>query len=80
MDPIIAATHPDPYPYYASLRRRRVCLRQNLGLWVASSAQAVAAVLAHADCRVRPAHEPVPAAIAQGEAGRGRPLDADERG
>ncbi|MBC2688623.1 cytochrome P450 [Pseudomonas kielensis] len=71
MDPIIAATHPDPYPYYASLRAAGgFAFDQNLGLWVASSARAVAAVLAHADCRVRPAHEPVPTAIAQGEAGR----------
>lgn len=71
MDPIIAATHIDPYPYYASLRATAgLSFHQGLGLWVASSAAAVAAVLAHPDCKVRPAHEPVPNAIAHGAAGK----------
>jgi cytochrome P450 len=71
MDPIIAATHTDPYPYYASLRAEGgLSFHQGLGFWVASSAQAVAAVLAHPDCKVRPAHEPVPNAIAQGYTGK----------
>ncbi|TVT79741.1 cytochrome P450 [Pseudomonas sp. H3(2019)] len=71
MDPIIAATHTDPYPYYASLRADGgLSFHQGLGLWVASSAQTVAAVLAHPDCKVRPTHEPVPNAIAQGYAGK----------
>ncbi|CAN7533720.1 cytochrome P450 [Pseudomonas sp. LjRoot263] len=71
MDPIIAATHADPYPYYAQLRAEgELVFHQGLKLWVASSARAVAAVLAHPDCHVRPAHEPVPKAIAQGMAGK----------
>jgi cytochrome P450 len=71
MDPIIAATHTDPYPYYASLRADGgLSFHQGLSLWVASSAQAVTAVLAHPDCKVRPAHEPVPNAIAHGAAGK----------
>ncbi|APC18936.1 cytochrome [Pseudomonas frederiksbergensis] len=71
MDPIIAATHIDPYPYYASLRAvAGLSFHQGLSLWVASSAAAVAAVLAHPDCKVRPAHEPVPKAIAHGAAGK----------
>ncbi|MNF41795.1 Biotin biosynthesis cytochrome P450 [compost metagenome] len=71
MDPITAATHADPYPYYASLRATGgLSFDPGLGLWVASSAGAVAAVMAHPDCRVRPAHEPVPNAIAQGAAGK----------
>jgi cytochrome P450 len=71
MDPIIAATHADPYPYYAQLRAEGgLVFHQGLKLWVASSARAVAAVLAHPDCHVRPAHEPVPKAIAQGMAGK----------
>jgi cytochrome P450 len=37
---------------------------------VASSARAVAAVLAHPDCHVRPSHEPVPKAIVGGMAGQ----------
>ncbi|MCP1495591.1 cytochrome P450 [Pseudomonas migulae] len=71
MDPIIAATHADPYPYYAQLRAQGgLVFHEGLQLWVASSAKAVAAVLAHAECHVRPTHEPVPKAIASGMAGK----------
>jgi len=71
MDPIIAATHADPYPYYAQLRAEGgLAFHQGLKLWVASSARAVEAVLAHPDCHVRPASEPVPKAIAEGLAGK----------
>ncbi|MGE8145499.1 cytochrome P450 [Pseudomonas frederiksbergensis] len=70
MDPIIAATHADPYPYYAKLRAEGgLVFHQGLKLWVASSAAAVAAVLGHPDCHVRPLGEPVPKAIADGLAG-----------
>ncbi len=71
MDPIIAATHADPYPYYAELRAAGgLTFHHGLKLWIASSARAVCAVLAHADCRVRPVQEPVPKAIADGMAGK----------
>ncbi|MCU1773412.1 cytochrome P450 [Pseudomonas sp. 13B_3.2_Bac1] len=71
MDPIIAATHADPYPYYAKLRAEGgLTFDHGLKLWVASSARAVSAVLTHADCRVRPLQEPVPKAIASGMAGK----------
>jgi cytochrome P450 len=71
MDPIIAATHVDPYPYYGQLRAKGgLVFHQGLKLWVASSARAVAAVLAHPDCHVRPSHEPVPKAIVGGMAGQ----------
>lgn len=71
MDPIIAATHADPYPYYAKLRAEGgLTFDHGLKLWVASSARAVCAVLTHADCRVRPLQEPVPKAIASGLAGK----------
>jgi cytochrome P450 len=71
MDPIIAATHADPYPYYAQLRAEGgLAFHPGLQMWVASSARAVAAVLAHPDCHVRPAQEPVPRAIADGIAGQ----------
>ena len=71
MDPIIAATHADPYPYYAQLRAEGgLAFHPGLNMWVASSARAVAAVLVHADCQVRPAQEPVPRAIADGMAGQ----------
>ena len=70
MDPIIAATHADPYPYYAQLRDAgALAFHQGLNLWVASSARAVAAVLEHPDCHVRPTDEPVPKALAGGMAG-----------
>ncbi|CAI8987606.1 Cytochrome P450 [Pseudomonas sp. IT-P2] len=71
MDPIIAATHADPYPYYAELRSAGgLTFHHGLKLWVASSARAVCAVLAHPDCRVRPVQEPVPKAIVDGTAGK----------
>lgn len=71
MTPLQAATHVDPYPYYASLRRHEELLFDaELGLWIASRAKTVEAVLAHPACRVRPLHEPVPKAIAQGAAGQ----------
>ncbi|WP_454867029.1 cytochrome P450 [Pseudomonas lini] len=71
MDPIIAETHADPYPYYAQLSAEGgLVFHQGLKLWVASSARAVAAVLAHPHCHVRPSHEPVPRLIAQGMAGK----------
>ncbi|PMV88921.1 MULTISPECIES: cytochrome P450 [unclassified Pseudomonas] len=71
MDPIIAATHTDPYPHYARLRAEGgLVFHQGLKLWVASSAQAVAAVLANRNCHVRPAAEPVPKGIADGMAGK----------
>ncbi|WP_338801504.1 cytochrome P450 [Pseudomonas sp. RSB 5.4] len=71
MDPIIAATHADPYPYYAKLRAEGgLTFDHGLKLWIASSARAVSAVLMHADCRVRPLQEPVPMAIASGMAGK----------
>jgi len=71
MNPIIAATHADPYPYYAKLRAEGgLTFDHGLKLWVASSARTVSAVLTHADCRVRPLQEPVPKAIASGLAGK----------
>ena len=63
-DPVAAATHADPYPYYAHLVAQRPLYRDDaLGLWVASGHAAVTAVLAHDACRVRPPSEPVPQAI-----------------
>ncbi len=71
MTPLQAATHADPYAYYARLRRQgELSFDVDLGLWIASRARTVEAVLAHPDCRVRPPHEPVPNAIAQGPAGQ----------
>jgi cytochrome P450 len=61
-DPIAAVTHPDPYPYYAALAASRPFAHHPaLGLWVAASAEAVAAVLADPACGVRPPAELIPA-------------------
>ncbi|HEY8293257.1 MAG TPA: cytochrome P450 [Thermomicrobiales bacterium] len=69
-DPIAAVTHPDPYPYYAALAEHKPLYHDmTLGLWVASSAEAVTAVLTSDLCRVRPPTEPVPVALRRSPAG-----------
>jgi cytochrome P450 len=69
-DAIAAVTHPDPYPYYADLVARAPLHRDaTLGLWVASSAAAVSAILTSDLCRVRPPAEPVPRALLGSPAG-----------
>ena len=61
---IAAVTHADPYDYYAHLVAERPFFHDPaLGLWVASSAAAVTAVLTNPACRVRPAGEPIPRAL-----------------
>lgn len=63
-DPIAAVTHRDPYPYYATLvDGPPLAFDATLGLWVASRASAVTAVLGHPACRVRPLDTPVPPAL-----------------
>lgn len=63
-NPLAAVTHANPYPYYADLVARKPIYRdETLGLWVASSAAAVSAVLISDICRVRPLAEPVPRAL-----------------
>jgi cytochrome P450 len=70
LDPLDAVGHLDPYPYYAKLvAQQEIAFDPRLKLWVAASAASVKAVMAHADCRVRPPAEPVPGAIAGGAAG-----------
>jgi cytochrome P450 len=70
-DPVAAATHADPYPYYATLREGPpLAWNDALRVWVASRADVVAQVLqAHGALRVRPAAEPVPRAILGSAAG-----------
>lgn len=67
MHPLLAApSAADPYPLYAALRAaspQGFHHDDALKLWIASSAQAVEAVLRHPALRVRPAAEPVPAAL-----------------
>jgi cytochrome P450 len=68
--PLSAVTHPDPYPYYAALVQQRPFYRDGaLGMWVASSARAVQAVLTSPALRVRPVEEPVPMALSTSAAG-----------
>jgi cytochrome P450 len=65
-DPIAAATHPDPYPYYAALvASRPFGYDPALGMWVAASAEAVMAVLTDPACGVRPPAEPIPAHLVE---------------
>jgi cytochrome P450 len=69
-DPVAAVTHPDPYPYYAGLVAERPLHRDaGLGLWVATGAAVVTAVLTSELGRVRPAAEPVPRALVGTPAG-----------
>ena len=71
MTPLEAATHTDPYDYYARLRDEdELLFDTELGMWIASRSETVEAVLTHPDCRVRPPHEPVPPAIAQRATGQ----------
>ncbi|QNK69905.1 cytochrome P450 [Variovorax sp. PAMC26660] len=71
VDPVAAATHADPYPYYASLRAGpALAWNEKLRLWVASRADVIEQVLgAHGALRVRPVAEPVPRAIVGSAAG-----------
>lgn len=69
-DPLQAVTHPNPYPYYATLRQQAPLVRHNaLTLWIAARASTVRAVLEDERLTVRPASEPVPRAIAGEAAG-----------
>ena len=61
-DPLDAATHADPYPYYATLRERApLAWNQRRRLWVAADAASMDALLEMRGARVRPVDEPVPA-------------------
>lgn len=64
LSPVLAVTHPDPYPYYAGLvAERPFHYDDTLRMWVASGAAQISGLLRHPDCRVRPAAEPVPRGI-----------------
>lgn len=71
VDPVAAATHADPYPFYAELRAGPPLVwNERLHAWVASRAEVIESLLlAHGALRVRPAAEPVPRAIVGGAAG-----------
>lgn len=67
---LAAAAHPDPYPFYATLRAGpALAYDAPRKLWLASSAACVQEVLNNPDCRVRPVSEPVPQAIVGSAAG-----------
>lgn len=66
---VAAATHPDPYSYYAALRRDRpFAYDDGLGLWVAVGTDAVTEILASDACHTRPPAEPVPSPLLGGAA------------
>lgn len=70
INPLDAVVHPDPYPYYASLAARRPFdFDASLGMWVAAGPTALAEVLQHPACGVRPSGAVVPAALTHGPAG-----------
>jgi len=71
VDPVAAATHADPYPFYAELRAGPPLVwNEKLRVWVASRADVIESLLlAHGALRVRPAAEPVPRAILGSPAG-----------
>ncbi|HET7095058.1 MAG TPA: hypothetical protein VFI22_16320, partial [Thermomicrobiales bacterium] len=70
VDPIAAATHPDPYPYYDRLRAGRpFAFDATLDLWVAADFASATAVLTDPRCRVRPPDEPLPPALRGSRAG-----------
>lgn len=70
MNPIEAATRPDPYPFYAELvSTRPFHFDERLQMWIASSASAVSAALSHEHCKVRPHSEPVPKGLLGSDSG-----------
>jgi cytochrome P450 len=70
LSPLAAATHPDPYPYYAKLvAENPIYWDADLKLWVASSAEAVKSAMTSPICKVRPPAEPVPKSIVGSAAG-----------
>lgn len=70
MNPVAAVTHPDPYPYYATLvETAPLYFDRELSAWVVTSAAYVDAMLNDPRACVRPPSEPVPAAIADSAAG-----------
>lgn len=68
--PFAAVIHANPYPWYATLvKERPLYFDAALRLWIATSAEAVTAVLTRDRCRVRPVREPVPPALLGSSAG-----------
>lgn len=64
LTPLSAVTAHDPYPYYARLvAQQPFYFDGDLAMWIASSAQAVEAVLLSDAMLVRPPSEPVPVGI-----------------
>lgn len=63
-DAVAAATHPDPYPFYADLRASGgAFFDAALRVWVVPTADGVEAALTLPLCRVRPVDQPVPPAL-----------------
>ncbi|WMW80753.1 hypothetical protein RF679_00395 [Undibacterium cyanobacteriorum] len=63
--------HSNPYPIYVELRERgELWWDDRHQPWLATTSDSVAAILSSLDCVVRPPHELVPKAIANGAAGQ----------
>lgn len=70
LNAVAAASHSDPYPYYRQLLAGpALYFDANLRLWIASRALVIQEVFDNPHCLVRPVAEPVPLAIASGDAG-----------
>ncbi len=71
INPVAAACHADPYPYYRHLQQGPALLFDaSLTLWVASRAAVMREVFDNPSCRVRPVEQAVPRAIAGSSAGQ----------
>lgn len=71
LTPLMAAFHPDPYPWYAALAENRPFgFDPASGLWIVASADLVDAALADPRLLVRPPAELVPPALLGTEAGQ----------
>jgi cytochrome P450 len=67
---VAAVCHPNPYPYYRQLLAGpALYFDDDLRLWIASRAEVIQEVFDNPHCLVRPVAEPVPRAIAGGDAG-----------
>jgi cytochrome P450 len=64
MNPVEAATNPNPYPFYSELAiQRPIYFDESLQMWVTSGASIVASILSDKRLGVRPSAAPVPAAL-----------------
>lgn len=69
-DPIVAVTSDEPGRIYAGIALQDALVwSDSIGMWVAANTSTVRDVLTHANCRVRPAGEPIPPCLTGTTAG-----------